>query len=550
MTISPHLRAGGRVAAAWVVLATLPLVLAELLPGLRSFHHLYHSSLSIWLSILVLALSGIGWWTLGVHWFSQGSRFSLRAAAMGAVLPTLLSWWWLPWQVSLCFTILWLLAFHLYFRHSGISLTWVLMWLIVTAAYPAAFYAVYYCWTQQEISLFASAVFLSGLLLLLVLSQVIRWLPLRWSTRHLPFLLDHRVSLQLRLQLSFLRLMLVAFFLIGGFTFFFFRDSGDVDALWSWLEQLLGIYVCLLLVASMIAIAVANDITAPLVQLSDRLSQTGSLQYTPLHWPRQDEVGTLVANYNRMIAELDASVRQLAEQERESAWRDMAQQVAHEIKNPLTPMRLHLQQLLRLQKEDPEQAREWSKKTIQTLIEQIDVLARIATEFSQFATLSQTRHTTFCLADLLREVTVLYTQNVKAAHLQVDALPTCMVWADRDQLARVLINLLRNAIQSIPDDREGIIKISSTVEAEQVTVSITDNGAGVPVAIRERIFQARFTTKSTGSGWGLAMAKNIMEQAGGTIGYTDVHPYGTRFYLQLPIVAEKKQVQHASVLLS
>ncbi|MEL7422194.1 MAG: ATP-binding protein [Bacteroidota bacterium] len=381
----------------------------------------------------------------------------------------------------------------------------------------------------RPIAALVSLIFLGGLaysLLLRMSSWALRYPYERWLLPVFgPF------TLRMRIQLAFFVLVLVAFFLVTIFTIDFFRDE---TALYdTWLEQLLGLYASLLLVAGALGLLLANSISDPIVQIGQKLSNTQLQDNEPLQWPRQDEIGRLVQNYNQMILALDESAERLAASERESAWREMAKQVAHEIKNPLTPMKLQLQQLLRLEKDDPERAREWSSRIAKGMIEQIDGLARIATAFSHFARLPAAQLTQFDLREVLQSVAQLH--QISRGEIQLCLPPdSCLVEADRDQIVRVLNNLIRNAVQATEQTDQAELHLRLQAQEANYQIEVQDNGSGIPPAIQARIFQPNFTTKSSGMGLGLAMCKNIIEQAGGNIQFTTRPNIGTTFTLTLP----------------
>ena len=338
----------------------------------------------------------------------------------------------------------------------------------------------------------------------------------------------------MRIQLAFFVLVLVAFFLVAVFTIDFFREATDFYQ--NWLEQLLSLYVFLLLIAGALGILIANSISEPIVRIGQKLGSTQLQDNEPLSWPRNDEIGRLVQSYNQMIIALDESAERLAASERESAWREMAKQVAHEIKNPLTPMKLQLQQLLRLEKDDPERAREWSGRIANGIIEQIDGLARIATAFSHFARLPEAQLSQFDLREVLRSVAELHQHNGIHTSLALPEAP-CLVEADRDQIIRVLNNLIRNAQQAMEQTEQPSLELALKTCDNLYCVTISDNGSGIPPEVQARIFQPNFTTKSSGMGLGLAMCKNIVEQAGGTIKFDTVPHQGTTFTVSLPQIA-------------
>lgn len=382
-----------------------------------------------------------------------------------------------------------------------------------------------------------SVLFLFGLTYCLCLRGFAWWLGYPLDKWLLP--LFGPSSLKVRVQLSFFVLALVALLLVGWFTIDFFKDQPAF--LSSWLEQLLSLYVFLLLIAGALGIFLANSISDPIVQIGKKLGDTRLQNNEPLQWSREDEIGKLVANYNQMIVDLDKSAAKLAATERESAWREMAKQVAHEIKNPLTPMKLQLQQLLRLEKEDPERAREWSKRVAGSIIEQIDGLALIATEFSSFARLPEANATTFDLSTLVQSAYDLHSAGKSSGQLSL-RLPDSPAWvhADRDQLLRVLNNLIRNADQALHEQKAPHIDIHLETLDGFYQLNIKDNGTGIPLHIQSKIFQPNFTTKSSGMGLGLAMCKAIIEQAEGTIDFETVLGEGSVFVVRLPMVEGTK----------
>jgi len=377
----------------------------------------------------------------------------------------------------------------------------------------------------------ASLLFLAGLAYYLII-RAINW-ALGYPIKQLLLPLYGPSSLRIRIQLSFFGLALVAFLLVGWFTFSLLEEQ--TKFLYSWLEQLLSLYAFLLLIAGALGILLANSITEPIVQIGQKLGITRLQDNQPLSWPRDDEIGRLVRNYNQMIIDLGKSAKLLAEHERETAWQVMAKQVAHEIKNPLTPMKLQLQQLLRLEKSDPEKARAWSLKTTQNIIEQIANMALMATSFSEFGRLPKAHPTIFDLRELAQGAHDLHLSNSEQAALFLH-IPTteCIVHVDRNQILRVLNNLINNSLQSLNTDRKGKITITLTTLNDNYRLEIKDNGNGVATDIRDKLFQPNFTTKSSGMGLGLAMCKNIIIQAGGRIYFETKEGKGSSFFIELP----------------
>jgi signal transduction histidine kinase len=310
------------------------------------------------------------------------------------------------------------------------------------------------------------------------------------------------------------------------------------------LETFLTLYIFLLLASGAVAIAMSNSITKPIEQIGDKLGRVELGQNELLEWHTRDEIGELVAQYNAMIAKLEDSARQLKLSEREGAWREMAKQVAHEIKNPLTPMKLSVQLLQHAVKTRPEEANQLMTRTAQTLIEQIDNLARIASEFSHFAQMPRPENEECNLNLIVQAVGDLFgkSQPEHGVTVTCQLPPTpLLVFADRSQLLRVLNNLVKNAIQAIPDGKQGIVNISLAQQDQKAVITVADNGEGIPDELQEKVFFPNFTTKSSGMGLGLAMSKNIVEAAGGNLYFFTEKDKGTSFFVELPLIMKNEE---------
>jgi two-component system, NtrC family, nitrogen regulation sensor histidine kinase NtrY len=226
----------------------------------------------------------------------------------------------------------------------------------------------------------------------------------------------------------------------------------------------------------------------------------------------------------------------LAKSERETAWKSMARQVAHEINNPLTPMKLTIQQLQRTKNIDDDRFDDYFIKSTSMLIEQIDNLSRIAGTFSDFARMPEAKFERIDINAKLRSVVQLFANNNE--HIQLDYQVSdneIFVVADPEQMVQVFNNLLKNAIQSIPNDREGIIQVRLNKTVEEISIEISDNGIGIENELSDKLFVPNFTTKSTGMGLGLAISKNIIELSGGRITFTTQVNEGTTFKVTLPV---------------
>ena len=320
----------------------------------------------------------------------------------------------------------------------------------------------------------------------------------------------------------------------------YFARSNDLkNEISNFIVALLNIYALLIVVAMVIGLMLTNRITEPLRLIQEKmgkiqLGQTNEL----INYKGKDEVGKLVKEYNRMVVEITESAERMAESEREDAWREMAKQVAHEIKNPLTPMKLSVQHLqMRWGSFTEEERSERFRNFGKNLITQIDTLSAIATEFSSFAKLPETSFSKVNINDIIKSSVDIYngTDNVQ---VRFDFEGLIFVNGDKDQLIRVFNNLIKNAIQAIPEDRDGYVLLQSDFADEKVKVTIQDNGKGISKEDYSHIFVPNFTTKSSGMGLGLAMVQKIIENMGGEISFESKYGIGTTFTVVLPLNKE------------
>ncbi|RPI02311.1 MAG: HAMP domain-containing protein [Ignavibacteriae bacterium] len=247
----------------------------------------------------------------------------------------------------------------------------------------------------------------------------------------------------------------------------------------------------------------------------------------------QDEIGVLAQSFNDMILKLRASREELAKHERENAWKEMAKQVAHEIKNPLTPMKLSMQHLRQAFKDHAPGREEILQRVTQTVIDQIEALSRIASEFSNYAKMPEGRYERINIDQLLNETINLFREVEGITFINHLASPTLSVIADHEQLLGVFINIIRNAIQAI--EKTGSITLKTSKEGRWCVVLITDTGHGIPEEIRSKIFEPNFSTKSEGMGIGLAIARRVVEDHGGRITCYSEGGTGTSFEIKLPV---------------
>jgi len=306
------------------------------------------------------------------------------------------------------------------------------------------------------------------------------------------------------------------------------------------LVAIINVFILLLVISVVISVFVSNWVTKPLRLLHENISSIhfgqGNQKIT---YDKKDEIGALVKQYNQKLEELATTADQLAKSERESAWRDMAKQVAHEIKNPLTPMKLSIQQLVRVfDKEDPS-SHQKLEKVAQSLIEQIEGLSKIANEFSNFAKMPVPEKKEIDLVELIQSNISIFEQKDLVDFELKTICDKATVFADKDQIIRVLNNLIKNAVQSIPKERLGKIEISLQKELNEFLIVIKDNGRGISEKQKSKIFIPYFTTKSTGTGIGLPIAKQIIENHEGKIVFESTLNEGTSVFVFLPQINTK-----------
>ncbi|MEA3444092.1 MAG: ATP-binding protein, partial [Bacteroidota bacterium] len=305
------------------------------------------------------------------------------------------------------------------------------------------------------------------------------------------------------------------------------------------ITAIINIYVLLILITILITIFITNKITHPLRLIQEKMNEMRlGKPSEKIKYHSQDEIGRLINDYNRMTEELQKSADLLAKSERESAWREMAKQIAHEIKNPLTPMRLHLQHLQKTVKENSPDLPERFNKISEILITQIDVLSSIATEFSSFAEKPKAKNSRVDLCDVIKKVTELFRKDDIEFGLNLNTIARAMVFVDSKQMQGVFINLIKNGIQAVPDGEKAKIEINIQMQANTFIVEVKDNGSGIPTGIQEKLFQPNFTTKSSGMGLGLAIAKNTIELAGGKIKFKTKLGEGSSFFVELPEILD------------
>jgi signal transduction histidine kinase len=315
------------------------------------------------------------------------------------------------------------------------------------------------------------------------------------------------------------------------------EDDGFYEKeLRQFLIRLSQVYSFMLIIAFALAYFLASYITKSLKTISDKINETSLNQKNEkiVIEANSREINSLINAYNQMVDKLEESATMLAQSEREQAWREMAKQVAHEIKNPLTPMRLTVQSFQRkFDANDPnlkQKLDDYSK----TLIQQIDTMSAVASAFSNFASMPAQQNETLNVVEVVEFSLDIFNEDFIRFESNSDEIITEM---DRTQLIRIITNLVKNAIQAIPEEQENkAVLVSVNAEEDNVIIAVKDNGIGINTENTERIFEPKFTTKTSGMGLGLGIIKNIIENYKGTITFESELGKGSTFIVSLPIV--------------
>ncbi len=315
------------------------------------------------------------------------------------------------------------------------------------------------------------------------------------------------------------------------------EDDGFYEKeLRQFLIRLSQVYSFMLIIAFALAYFLASYITKSLKTISDKINETSLNQKNEkiVIEANSREINSLINAYNQMVDKLEESATMLAQSEREQAWREMAKQVAHEIKNPLTPMRLTVQSFQRkFDANDPnlkQKLDDYSK----TLIQQIDTMSAVASAFSNFASMPAQQNETLNVVEVVEFSLDIFNEDFIRFESNSDEIITVM---DRTQLIRIITNLVKNAIQAIPEEQEDkAVLVSVNAEEDNVIIAVKDNGIGINTENTERIFEPKFTTKTSGMGLGLGIIKNIIENYKGTITFESELGKGSKFIVSLPIV--------------
>jgi two-component system nitrogen regulation sensor histidine kinase NtrY len=321
---------------------------------------------------------------------------------------------------------------------------------------------------------------------------------------------------------------------IGILELQFTQDNSEIEQeLKEFIYRLSLVYLLMFLVAILFAYFLSSYITHSIKTISDKMQKTRLNERNEkiILNNASSEIEILVDAYNNMIDQLEESAARLAKSEREQAWREMAKQVAHEIKNPLTPMRLSVQSFERKFNPKDENIKEKLAEYSQTLIQQIDVMSAIASAFSDFAKMpTQKKEEIEVISVVKLALDIFNEKSVKYQTKEVELY----AFLDKTQLIRIVTNLVKNALQATENEENPLINIEVISEGSTIKIIVSDNGKGISAEVKDLIFEPKFTTKSSGMGLGLPMIKNIIEAYDGIISFTSNEGVGTVFTVVLP----------------
>ncbi len=320
------------------------------------------------------------------------------------------------------------------------------------------------------------------------------------------------------------------------------KSRGELEATLDRIDRTVLLSAALAtVVAFLLAVLLARSLGRPIAELAAEARKVAAGEARPVGVRGTGEIADLSAAFDKMIEDLEGTRRRLAATSRVAAWREVARRVAHEVKNPLAPIRAAVETLRRLRARSDPAFDEYFDEATRTVLDEVHRIADIVTEFTRFARLPPPRPQEVDLAELARSVVSLHKGTAKGTRLDVvvaEGVPP--VLADKDQIVQVLTNLVQNALDALADRTDGAVRISiaKTKDASSVAIEVNDNGPGLAKEIAARLFEPYATSKKHGTGLGLAIAQRIAIEHGGELSFVpprEGHAGGTVFRLVLPI---------------
>ena len=320
-----------------------------------------------------------------------------------------------------------------------------------------------------------------------------------------------------------------------GIVFFpFYHNDGAYFSVFNkYVNYIIIVNLFIIAISVWLSWIISNNLTRAVTKFSDKINQITLFEDDPkpIKYYHNDELNQLVKAYNKMILQIQEQKQRLSFKEKEEAWREMAKQVAHEVKNPLTPMKLTIQNFERkFDPTDPE-IRDKVKHLSRTLVDQIDLVATVASAFSQFAQLPEKNNEIFDLNKEIKNIINVFSDEKIYFHSNRDII---MIEMDKIYLSRIITNLVANSRQAKHDDRENIINLDVEQRQKRVIITVDDNGTGIPEELYDRIFEPNFTSKTSGTGLGLTMVRKMVEDYKGEISVKSELGKGSTFTISLP----------------
>lgn len=320
-----------------------------------------------------------------------------------------------------------------------------------------------------------------------------------------------------------------------GIVFFpFYHNDGAYFSVFNkYVNYIIIVNLFIIAISVWLSWIISNNLTRAVTKFSDKINQITLFEHDPkpIKYYHNDELNQLVKAYNKMILQIQEQKQRLSFKEKEEAWREMAKQVAHEVKNPLTPMKLTIQNFERkFDPADPD-IRDKVKHLSRTLVDQIDLVATVASAFSQFAQLPEKNNEIFDLNKEIKNIINVFSDEKIYFHSNRDII---MVEMDKIYLSRIITNLVANARQAKHDDRDNIINLDVEQRQKRVIITVDDNGTGIPEDLYDRIFEPNFTSKTSGTGLGLTMVRKMVEDYKGQISVKSEVGKGSTFTISLP----------------
>ena len=306
----------------------------------------------------------------------------------------------------------------------------------------------------------------------------------------------------------------------------------------SYVVSLINFYGLVLIISFLVAYFLSRSLAEPLVVIRQYMGEIKlGEENKKIEWKNNDEIGQFVQRYNEMLKQIEWNAKKMASSEREGAWREMAKQVAHEIKNPLTPMKLQVQMLQKSWREKDPRLNEKFERVCALLLERMDAMAEMAIQFSSFSKMPKTEIEAVLLSDVLRDMVDLHSGDDYFT-IELNEFEPFIVEVDKEQLSRVFTNLIQNARQAIAEGEKGKLSIHVVENENQLICSFADNGSGVSSENAKNIFEPNFSTKNSGMGMGLAICKKIIESFNGSMSFNSIENKGATFYVVLPLVKD------------